>query len=144
MNVFRFKSDLFFTEQGDDQIDHWFLGGDCAAWFFMRLMPEEGFLYYCGPTMEDWGWTMAVKYLDIQVWFMIYREDDDWAFGIETRKGFFQKGFHEHQASALKKTMQVIERIARSDERFINISWSTREPFATETSSQKVASGQRR
>lgn len=141
MNVFRFRTNLFFTDQPDDQLDQWFLGGDCAAWFFMRLMAEEELEYCCCPTMEDWGWTMAVKCFEIQVWFMIYREEDVWAFIVETRKGFLQRKFYEHQATALEKTMRTIESIARSDNRFNDIGWSGREPFAPDPTSQQNAGG---
>jgi hypothetical protein len=36
---FAFRTELFLWHQEDRDIDRWFVGGDCAGWFFARLLP---------------------------------------------------------------------------------------------------------
>ena len=81
MRFVAFQTDLFFTDIPDDQLDHWFVGGDCAGWFYARLLPDIHITDHYGPVMEDWGWTMAVKVDDILVWINTWQhldKDQSW------------------------------------------------------------------
>src|SRR5689334_20929162 len=44
-NFIMFKTDLFVFEQRDEDIDQWFVGGDCAGWFYARLLPVDRIKY---------------------------------------------------------------------------------------------------
>lgn len=129
MKFLRFKTALFFVDQPDDQLDKWFVGGDCAAWVYMRLMPIRDVKYFCDPTMEDWGWTMAVKHGGIEVWFLIYYDSEQWVIGFETRKSLFQKSYKELRAEALREIQSAVEKILIADCRFTEIDWSETPPF---------------
>jgi hypothetical protein len=49
---------------GDDQIDAWFVGGDCAGWIYARLLPLPNIVGETEPLMEDWGWYASIKTCD--------------------------------------------------------------------------------
>jgi hypothetical protein len=37
-NFVLFQTDLFVYRQRDEDIDKWFVGGDCAGWFYVWLL----------------------------------------------------------------------------------------------------------
>ena len=60
-NFVLFETDLFVIRRRDEDIDKWSLGGDCAGWFYVRLLLAGHIRHECDPVMEDWGWpTFAV------------------------------------------------------------------------------------
>ena len=40
-NFVLFRTDLFVFRQRDEDIDSWSVGGDCAGWFYVRLLLVE-------------------------------------------------------------------------------------------------------
>ena len=87
-NFVLFKTDLFVFRQRDEDIDKWFVGGDCAGWFYVRLLLVDRIRRECEPVMEDWGWTFAVSVDDVavsvNVW-AFFEIENCWLFGLESK-----------------------------------------------------------
>ncbi|HCO27457.1 MAG: hypothetical protein CME31_17885 [Gimesia sp.] len=94
MRFVSFHTKLFFTDIPDEQLDSWFIGGDCSGWFYARLIPYNQMEPDLEPTMEDWGWIMTVKTngiaVDIYVWEYLERHNS-WVFGIAAKNKWLRK-----------------------------------------------------
>ena len=126
MNI-RFKTDLFFRDIPDNQIDQWFVGGDCAGWIFARLLPDEEISHDLDPVMEDWGWYMAVKVRDVVVEFTVGEDPETyefWQLGISSKQKFFRKHSVDELAYAKSKVVEAVLQILKNDDRFTDISCS--------------------
>ena len=132
MRYVRFQTDLFFTDMPDEQIGSWFLGGDCCGWFYARLLPLDGIEQNLHPTMEDWGWVMAVKAngiaVDICVWEHLGREKS-WVLGIAAKKKWLRKTAPEALQQSQDLVAEAIGGILEADDRFSQIEWSTENPL---------------
>ena len=134
MRYVAFQTDLFFTDIPDDQLDHWFVGGDCAGWFYARLLPDIHITDHYGPGMEDWGWTMAVKVDDLVVWINTWQYIDrgqSWILGIEAKKRMFKKVTASRLESAQTIVENRIQAILDADTRFASFGWSNEHPLDT-------------
>ena len=127
-----FESDLFFTDIPDGQLDQWFIGGDCAGWFYARLLPHERIKASLAPQMEDWGWIMAVEaagsVVDIRVW-EYSDEHKSWVLGIEARKKLLKKNSADLMESAEMLVAGAVAAILESDARFVNFRWCDENPL---------------
>jgi hypothetical protein len=132
-NFVLFKTDLFLFEQSDEDINHWFFGGDCAGWFYARLLPIAPIKHSCEPVMEDWGgWTFAVSVHDIQVWVNVwpyYEIKNCWIFGVEVKKRFFGGHSAQAMADAKESVCKALESIITADPRFAKHDWFVQNPF---------------
>lgn len=129
-----FKTDLFFFDQADDDIDHWFIGGDCAGWFYIRLLAVKGIEPYMEPVMEDWGWCFAVSVNSLRVWVYLwpfYDSQDSWLFGFETKSRLFRRASSKARTDAGSVVSDAVHNILRSDNRFIKFEWFEKSPFDT-------------
>jgi hypothetical protein len=133
MRYVTFKTDLFFTEIPDDQLDSWFLGGDCAGWFYARLLPVPEVRPDLDPTMEDWGWIIAVKVqelvVDVSVWEYLDQEKS-WVLGIGAKTRWLKRSSPQELRSAEELVCSAIEKVLTSDSRFSDIRWSEEHPGA--------------
>ncbi|MCX6850312.1 MAG: hypothetical protein NTY98_15445, partial [Verrucomicrobia bacterium] len=87
------QTELFFTDIPDDQIGSWFLGGDCAGWFYARLLPVKEIKQHLSPVMEDWGWIMEVGVNGVVVQICVWEcldQEKLWVLGIAAKKKFFK------------------------------------------------------
>lgn len=126
------QTDLFQIEQPDEDLDKWFVGGDCAGWFYARLLPQSGIVQHCDPVMEDWGWTMAVAVSTIPVWINIWQYFDiehAWLLGVEARKRFFSRTSQQALAKAESLVGDALEAIISGDARFMAHKWYAENPF---------------
>src|SRR5690606_13545419 len=93
-----FQTELFSFEQPDDQVSHWWIGGDCAGWFYARLLPTPEVNRYCDLVMEDWGWTFGVLVDGVQVWVKLWEYfpiQKCWLIGLESKRRLFQRSTAE-------------------------------------------------
>src|SRR5262249_19778736 len=107
-NFVLFKTDLFVFHQRDQDIDRWFVGGDCAGWFYARLLPVDRVRPFREPVMEDWGWTFGVSIDDVRVWINVwafYEIENCWLFGIDAKKRLFSRKTSEH--CCVRKMLRV-------------------------------------
>jgi hypothetical protein len=127
-----FTTDLFVFEQQEKDIDQWFVGGDCAGWFYARLLSVDGVRKDMEPLMEDWGWTFALSVNGLKVWVNIWAFhaiDNCWLLGVEARKGMFRRERTEVLDNARDIICDGIEQILKSDSRFLNRRWYAENPF---------------
>jgi len=132
MRYLALETDLFFTGIPDDQLGHWFIGADCAGWFYARLLPTPEIKQHLDPTMEDWGWIMAVEtaetVVDICVWEYLGMEQH-WVLGIGAKKKFLKKTEPDRLASALATVESALTAIVGSDTRFPKFKWFDNNPM---------------
>jgi hypothetical protein len=130
-NFVLFKTDLFVFRQRDEDIDSWCVGGDCAAWFYVRLLLVEHIRQDCDPVMEDWGWTFAVSVDGIKVWVNIcaFSIENCWLFGLESKGGWFRRQSSEKLIAAKEAVANAIETIMAADSRFVKRTWYAENPF---------------
>ena len=126
------ETDLFFTDIPDDQLDHWFLGADCAGWFYARLLPYEDIRQHLDPTMEDWGWIMAVEsngiVVDICVWEYLDKQKH-WVLGIGGKKKFLKKTDPDLIRTAEQTVEVALSSIVDADSRFSKAKWFDHDPM---------------
>ena len=83
------QTELFFTDIPDDQIGSWFLGADCAGWFYARLLPISGIKGSLSPVMEDRGWIMELEVNGVIVQICVWQYIDQeklWVLGVAAKK----------------------------------------------------------
>lgn len=125
------QTELFFTDIPDEQLGSWFLGGDCAGWFYARLLPLKGIRQHLCPTMEDWGWIMGMEVNGVVVQICVWEYLDQeklWVLGIGARKKFFKKADPSLLKSAEEIVVDGLSAILQSDERFLNFKWFDKDP----------------
>jgi hypothetical protein len=131
-NFMLFKTDLFLFHQRDRDIDQWFVGGDCAGWFYARLLSVDRVHRHCEPVMEDWGWRFAVEVDDVRVWVNVwgfYAVDNCWLFGIEARKRCFRKQPTGALDNARNIVRDALDDIIARDLRLSKRQWFAENPF---------------
>lgn len=130
-NFVLFKTDLFVYRQRDEDIDKWFVGGDCAGWFYVRLLLEDRIQRQCEPAMEDWGWTFAVSVNEVRVWVNVwaYQIENSWLFGIEPKNRFFRRHSSDTLHAAKNVVAYALENIITADPRIEKHGWFAENPF---------------
>tara|TARA_R110002167_G_scaffold22416_1_gene80464 strand:- start:283 stop:717 length:435 start_codon:yes stop_codon:yes gene_type:complete len=132
MRFVSFHTKLFFTDIPDEQLDSWFIGGDCSGWFYARLIPYNQMEPDLEPTMEDWGWIMTVKTngiaVDIYVWEYLERHNS-WVFGIAAKNKWLRKIPAEQLDTSEDTVARAIGAILEADNRFTQIEWSSENPL---------------
>lgn len=126
-----FKTDLFFKDIPDEQLGQWFIGGDCAAWFYVRLLPHSEITRFIDPCMEDWGWYFSVKVNGTEVSMSIwehFEHEDSWVIEIASKKPFFRKLSYETREYCDNLIKELFQEILANDSRFTNIVWSEKHP----------------
>lgn len=132
MRYLTFETDLFFTDIPDDQLDHWFIGGDCAGWFYARLLPEPGIKRFLEPTMEDWGWIMAVESAGITVDICVWEypgHEGQWILGVVGKKKFLKKTDRTQLQAAEQLVESVLGQLVEDDPRFLKAQWLDSNPM---------------
>jgi hypothetical protein len=122
-----FRTELFLYHQEDEDIDRWRVGGDCAGWFYVRLLQGK-YIQHCHcPVMEDWGWIFSViansVQIDIRVWQ--YCADFCWVLGVETHRSFWANPALASQGHVTDR----LEKIVSGDARFTKHQWFEANPF---------------
>jgi hypothetical protein len=134
-NFVLFETDLFVFRQGDDDIDNWSVGGDCAGWIFVRLLLADGIAKDCCPIMEDWGWTFAVSVdtvrICVNVW--AFSEENCWLLGLEPENGWLWRRSSEKLVAAKEVVASALETIMAADKRFVKYGWFAINPFDLNT-----------
>lgn len=132
------ETELFYTDIPDDQLGHWFIGGDCAGWFYARLLPHEDIRQYLDPTMEDWGWIMAVRadgvVVDVCVWEYL-NQQKQWVLGIAGKKRFLKKVDPDLIRKAERTVEVALRTIVERDDRFSKAKWFDHDPMEKRISS---------
>jgi hypothetical protein len=131
-NFVLFKTDLFVFHQRDEDIDSWCLGGDCAGWFYVRLLLVEHIRRDCDPVMEDWGWTFSV-FVDavrvcMNVW-AFFEIENCWLFGLESKSGWFPRQSPEKLLAARESVANALEMMMAADSRISKRAWFADNPF---------------
>ena len=131
-NFVLFKTDLFVFRQRDEDIDKWFVGGDCAGWFYVRLLLVDRIRRECEPVMVDWGWTFAVSVDDVavsvNVW-AFFEIENCWLFGLESKRGWFWRQPFEKLIAANEMVANALEAIMAADTRIVKHAWHAENPF---------------
>lgn len=132
MNYLTFETDLFFTAISDDQLDKWFIGADCAGWMYARLLPNSDIKHRLGPTMEDWGWIMAVEVkgfiIEVCVWEHL-DHPNQWVLGTAGRKRLLKRVDPDLLRAAEEVVKLALTAIVEADSRFSNVCWSQENPM---------------
>jgi hypothetical protein len=127
-----FQTDLFVFHQRDEDIDRWCVGGDCAAWFYVRLLLTEHIKRDLEPLMEDWGWTFAVSVDGIKVWINVWAffgMDNCWLFGLEPRRKWFRRLPPEKLIAAKEVVVNALDATMAADARIAKRAWYPENPF---------------
>jgi hypothetical protein len=127
-----FKTDLFVLRQRDDDINKWFVGGDCAGWFYVRLLLQDRIEPSREPIMEDWGWTFVVSVDGVKVWINVwafFEIESCWLFGLEAKKHFFRRQSPEVSAAAKAVVSHALTTIVAADQRVFKHQWFPENPF---------------
>lgn len=127
------KTRHFLLEQPDEDLDCWFLGGDCIAWFYMRLLPVPGIEPGYNPTMCDWnGWSCSVNVDGIEVELLcwcFFPVDAHWILGLKPRNRLFKR----HPADALdrarEKVAQAMRKVVKSIPGETKSQWFEQNPW---------------
>lgn len=129
-----FKSDLFFTDQPDEQIDQWRVGADCIGWLYARLLPVPEIQEGTSPGMEDWGWYATVFANEIKFELSLYemREDDCeyWILNIKPLKKLLRKIPKEAISQAMQILTDALTNIVDTSPYFHAYTWSNKDPFS--------------
>jgi hypothetical protein len=130
-NFVLFKTDLFVCRQRDEDIDKWFVGGDCAGWYYVRLLLVDHIQKDLDPVMEDWGWTFALSVdgviVRINVW--TYLIDNCWLFGLESKGGWFRRPSSEKMIAAKEVVANALDATMAADSRIVKHAWFADNPF---------------
>jgi hypothetical protein len=128
------ETDLFNIDIPDEEIDQWVLGGDCADWFYKRLLISSEIKHQLEPTMEDWGWIMAVKtkgvMVDISIWKYLDKTNH-WILGITGKKKFLRKLSSDLLRAAEQEVQKELNNMVEADDEFTNIEWLDQHPLET-------------
>ncbi len=131
-NFLLFKTDLFVFRQRDEDIDKWFVGGDCAGWFYVRLLLVDRIQCDLYPVMEDWGWTFSVSVdgvvVSVNVW-AFYEVENCWIFGLEPKRRLFGWQSLEQLLRAKEIVGNALESIIVADPRIAKHDWFVESPF---------------
>jgi hypothetical protein len=131
-NFVLFNTDLFLFRQRDEDIDKWFVGGDCAAWFYVRLLLVDHIERDSEPVMEDWGWTFAVSVdgvrVTVSVW-AFFEIENCWLFGLESKAGCFQRQSSDELNAAKEVVANALETTMAADTRILKRAWFGDNPF---------------
>jgi hypothetical protein len=131
-NFVLFKTDLFVFHQRDEDIDQWFVGGDCAGWFYTRLLLVDQIRRACCPVMEDWGWTFAVCVEGVTVWVNVWAFfgiENCWLFGLEAKRGWLWWPSKAKLTAATQAIAGALETIMEADVRIAKRAWFAENPF---------------
>ncbi len=127
-----FKTDLFLFRQPDEDINCWCVGGDCAGWFYVRLLCADKIRRDCEPVMEDWGWTFAVSVdgirIKVNVWAYLEIENC-WLFGLESQGRWLAAPSSEKRFVAKESVATALDAILATDSRFEKHAWFAENPF---------------
>lgn len=123
-----FRTELFLYSQEEDQIDQWFVGGDCAGWLYARLLPMPQLEHACGPVMEDWGWYLQVQVTGplVSVALLVYpsfERENCWVVGLDAQQGWFRRKPATEIQQALNRVADGLEQIIAADDRLEFLSW---------------------
>jgi hypothetical protein len=131
-NFVLFQTDLFVFRQRDEDIDKWFVGGDCAGWFYARLLLADNIKQESDPVMEDWGWRFAVSVegikVSVNVW-AFFEVKNCWLFALEPKGGWFRPPSSEKLIAAKEAVANALDRIMAGDARIVNRAWFADNPF---------------
>jgi hypothetical protein len=108
------------------------VGGDCAGWFYVRLLLVEHIRRYLYPVMEDWGWTFAVSVDGVKVWVNVwafFEIENCWLFGLESKRGWFRRQASEKLTDAKEVVAKGLEMIMAADSRIVKRAWFAENPF---------------
>ena len=131
-NFVLFQSDLFVSRQRDEDIDKWCVGGDCAGWFYVRLLLASHIHHEWDPVMEDWGWTFAVSVDEIKIWVNVWaysKIENCWLFGLESKGGWFSQPPSEKRIAAKEAIANELEKIMAADARIVKRACFVENPF---------------
>ncbi len=131
-NFVLFQTDLFVYRQRDEDIDKWFVGGDCAGWFYVRLLLGDHIQHDCDPVMEDWGWTFAVSVDGVKVWVNVwayFEIENCWLFGLEPKGGWLRRQSSEKLSAAKEVVANALETILAADARIAKHAWFAENPL---------------
>jgi hypothetical protein len=131
-NFVLFQTDLFLLQQGEKDIDRWFVGGDCAGWFYIRLLTFDRFTQHREPIMEDWGWTFAVLADDVPIWVNVWAYfpiDNCWLFGVAAKRRILSGTTQVQIQNAHNAVCDALGSIIESDSRMEKNQWFTENPF---------------
>jgi hypothetical protein len=130
-NFVLFKTDLFVFRPRDEDIDKWFVGGDCAGWFYVRLLLTGHIQQDCDPVMEDWGWTFAISVDGIRVRINVWAffTENCWLFGLESKGGWLRGQSSDKLTAAKEVVANALETIMASDARILKRGWFADNPF---------------
>lgn len=131
-NFVLFETDLFVFQQRDEDIDQWFVGGDCAGWFYVRLLLMEHIRPCNEPVMEDWGWVFAVTVDDVEVSVNVrafYELENCWLFGLESKGGWLRGASSEKRNAAKDVVANALEAILAADTRIVKRAWFDDDPI---------------
>ncbi|MCC5850566.1 MAG: hypothetical protein JJU29_20965 [Verrucomicrobia bacterium] len=140
MRYLTFETDLFFSDIPDDQLDQWFVGADCAGWFYARLLPFPGIRPRLDPTMEDWGWIMAVETHGIVVEICVWEYLDQrmhWLLGVAGKKKFLKKTDPDLIRAAEQSVEVSLNTVIEADSRFSKVKWHDDNPMDHQPSQPK-------
>jgi hypothetical protein len=127
-----FQTDLFVFRQRDEDIDSWCVGGDCAGWYYVRLLLIELVQQDSDPVMEDWGWKFAVSVDGVRVWVNVWAFFDIencWVFGLESKGGWLRQHSPEKLIAAKEVVADALEAMMAADARIVKHRWFADSPF---------------
>jgi hypothetical protein len=131
-NYVLFRTELFLDEQREEDIDQWLLGGDCAGWFYVRLLSIGSIRRSLEPVMEDWGWIFDVKVDQVEVRVLVwcyFPIKNCWLFSVQAPKGLLRRQPQEARERAEQQIKDAVERIMAADPRFVKHQWFAESPF---------------
>lgn len=131
-NFLLFKTDLFVFHQRDEDIGRWLVGGDCAGWFYTRLLLVDRIQCDREPVMEDWGWRFAVSVDGVTIWVNVWASleiENGWLFGLEPKKHFFRRQSSETLLAAKEIVCDALEAIITSEPRIVKHEWFAENPL---------------
>lgn len=131
-NFVLFKTELFVFRQRDEDIDKWFVGGDSAGWFYVRLLLVDPIKPDSYPVMEDWGWTFAVSVdgvrVTVNVW-AYFETENCWVLGLESKSRWFQPQSLEKLTAAKQIVATALEATMAADAKILKRAWFSDDPF---------------
>jgi hypothetical protein len=131
-NFLLVKTDLFLSNQREENIGKWFLGGDCAGWFYMRLLTHVQIQHSCEPVMEDWGWTLSVGVegarVAVDVWDF-FEIENCWLLGVTPKSRLFWRYSADTMLRAKDVVSSALESIVKGEPRISKHQWFAETPF---------------
>jgi hypothetical protein len=132
-NFVLFRTYLFVFRQRDEDTDKWFVGGDCAGWFYVRLLLTDRIQRECEPVMEDWGgWTFAVSVKGVRVWtnvWAFHAIENCWLFGVEPKNRLIRRHSSNTMTGAQAVVCDALEKIIATEVRILKHGWFAENPF---------------